>query len=72
MRVFRILPPVAFTLEKLFAKNLPKIWASPSRRTIFRAFFVAAGANRKTIELPPPRRRPLTLGAGCGITFVKL
>ena len=33
MRVFRILPPIAFTLEKLFAKNLPKIRASPSRRT---------------------------------------
>ena len=33
MRVFRILPPVAFTLEKLFDKNLPKIRASPSRRT---------------------------------------
>jgi hypothetical protein len=24
MRVFRILPFIAFTLEKLFAKNLPK------------------------------------------------
>jgi hypothetical protein len=29
----RILPPIAFTLEKLFARNLPKIRASPSRRT---------------------------------------
>jgi hypothetical protein len=33
MRAFPILPPVAFTLEKLFAKNLPKIRASPSGRT---------------------------------------
>jgi len=33
MRVFRLLPPVAFILEKLFAKDLPKIRASLSRRT---------------------------------------
>jgi hypothetical protein len=44
MRVFRILPPVAFILEKLFAENLP------DARKIFRAFFVAAGAKRKTID----------------------
>jgi hypothetical protein len=32
MLVFRILPPIAFTLEKLFAKNLPKIRASRFKR----------------------------------------
>jgi hypothetical protein len=52
MRVFRIPPPVAFTLEKLFAKNLQKSGqAHPDAREIFRAFFVAAGSERKTIEL---------------------
>ena len=52
MRVFRILPPVAFTPKSC----LPKICqnsgqAHPDARKIFRAFFVAAGAKRKTMEL---------------------
>jgi hypothetical protein len=52
MRVFRIVPPITFTLEKLFTKNLPKSGqARPDAREMFRAFFVAAGAKRKTIEL---------------------
>ena len=47
---FAILPPIAFTLEKLFAKNLPKIRASLSTRTqMFHVFFVGAGAKRKTL-----------------------
>jgi hypothetical protein len=46
MRVFRALPAIAFTLEKLFAKNLPTIrQAHPDARQMFRAFFVAAGAK---------------------------
>jgi hypothetical protein len=52
MRVFLILRPIAFTLEKLLPKICRKSGqAHPDAREMFRAFFVAAGAKRKTIKL---------------------
>jgi hypothetical protein len=49
MRVFRILPPVAFTLERLFAKNLPKIRATHARSSA--PSLSPPAPKTKTIEL---------------------
>jgi hypothetical protein len=50
MRVSRILLSVAFTLEKLFAKNLPKSGqAHPDAREMFLALFVAAELSVRSL-----------------------
>jgi hypothetical protein len=57
MRVFRILPPIAFHSRKAVCQKSGQ--DHPAAREMFRAFFVAAGAKRKT----SPSNMPVYPGA---------